>query len=104
MGRRLANYSTCGPLSSISFCDRQASVQVPQVGWFRRLCDAVIDEYLLCIDDYEIPPLNLYELRWEAKEPPTTPLLLWVLGKSKESLRVLHLCRLPREDWENQLA
>ena len=31
-------------------------------------------------------------------------MLLWVLGKSKESLRILHLCRLPREDWGNQLA
>jgi len=62
-------------------------------------------EYLLCIEDYETPPpLQLFELRWEAKDPPTTPLLLWVLGKSKETLRILHLYRLPREDWENQLA
>ena len=62
-------------------------------------------EPLLCIEDYETPPpLQLFELRWEAKDAPTTPLLLWVLGKSKESLRILHLYRLPREDWENQLA
>jgi len=62
-------------------------------------------EDLLCIEGYETPPpLHLFELRWEAKDPPTTPLLLWVLGKSRESLRILHLCRLPREDWENQLA
>ena len=65
----------------------------------------VFAEYLLCIDDYETPPpFQLFELRWEAKDPPTTPLLLWVLGNSKESLRILHLYRLPREDWGNQLA
>jgi hypothetical protein len=62
-------------------------------------------EYLLCIQDYETPPpLQLFELRWEAKDPPTTPLLLWVLGKSMDSLRILHLYRLPRDDWGNQLA
>ena len=62
-------------------------------------------EIFLCVEDYESsPPLHLFELRWEAKDPPTTQLLLWVLGKSKESLRILHLCRLPREDWEDQLA
>jgi hypothetical protein len=66
---------------------------------------AKFTEYLLCPEDYGTPPpLQLFELRWEAKDPPTTPLLLWVLDKSKESLRILHLCRLPREDWENQLA
>ena len=66
---------------------------------------AEVAEYLLYIEDYETPPpLQLFELRWEAKDPPTTPLLFWILGKSKESLRILHLYRIPREDWENRLA
>jgi hypothetical protein len=73
-------------------------------GIFSPFC-VTLAECILCIEGFETPlPLHLFELRWEAKDPPTTPVLLWVLGQSKESLRILHLCRLPREDWENQLA
>lgn len=84
---------------------RSTSINTGWAGGMFSSFYATFTEFLLYIDDYETPPpLQLFELRWEAKNPPTTPLLLWILGKSKESLRILHLYRLPREDWGNQLA